>query len=188
MKGYFSSFCILISICLFNSCDYIHNRQIVRQFQNMVMDFSGDYLNMTTDSVFYDDPLSGLGPVTLVSYLDEKLCTPCLANYLSQALKFTYIINSDSLKYVCIAYPREQSSLREAVKDLDPKEITVYYDVNNVFFKNNSLDLLRKEVPKTFLIDRTGKILLIGDPMTSKSFFELYKNNIPKIIDKLETN
>ena len=34
------------------------------------------------------------------------------------------------------------------------------------------------DVPKSFLVDRYGKIILVGDPITSEPLYKLYRKNI----------
>ena len=176
---------ILISISLTSSCKRVHNYFLLKQFYNKQMNFSGDYWRVTGDTAVQGNPIQALGPINLISYLDEHLCAPCLSNYLNAGLRYTYAFESDSLKYICIAYPREMSDLQEAINGLSEKEVTIFYDVNNVFFENNKLDRLMPDVPKSFLVDRYGKIILVGDPITSEPLYKLYRKNIRMQLEEM---
>ena len=168
------------------SCNRIHNYMVLKKFYDKQMDFSGEYWKVTSDTAITSDPSMALGPVNLISFLDEHLCTPCLSNYLNAALRYTYSFDSDSLKYICIAYPRELSDLRESINGLSSKEITIFYDVNNTFFEKNHLIYLKQNAPKSFLVDRNGKIILVGDPITSEPLYKLYKQSIRNLLDELK--
>lgn len=52
----------------------------------------------------------------------------------------------------------------------------IIYDPKNHYVKKNKIP--DNKLLNTFLIDRTGKIILIGNPIVSDKIFELYKSKL----------
>ena len=103
--------------------------------------------------------------------------------YLNVSLSFVNSFHSDSVKYICVAYPRPISELHEAIKDFDDDQIQVYYDKDNLFYKKNSLKLLNDNAPRSFLVNGKGVVLYVGDPVTAKPVADLYKLRIMQMLN-----
>ena len=176
--------CNIIVLCIcFNSCSNYKVRKAIRHFQGKELIMDGCRYQIKAGILEDYETEISFAPITLVSYIDEKLCTHCLTNYLNVSLSFINSFQSDSVKYICVAYPRPIPELHEAIKDFDDDQIQVYYDKDNLFYKKNSLKLLNDNAPRSFLVTGKGVVLYVGDPVTAKPVADLYKLRIMQMLN-----
>ncbi len=179
----FTIFCILLfttSGCSY--CKKIRLRMMIRHEYGRVLDFSWSGSQIMSDTILTGFEIKK--PITIVSHIDAKLCPECFANYLRGAEKYVSLFNSDSIQYVCIAYPRPIDELQYALSlsETDPSKVMVVYDSNNLYLKNNSLTKLSSGY-NAFLIDKDHKIILLGDPIRIQSMYDLCKSHIQSMLD-----
>lgn len=105
--------------------------------------------------------------VYLIKWLEASECTPCMASniannealYLDQNknVEFVYIINS------------HQHEVEEIYRGLCSKRVkgTVYLDTCNAFFKANP-HIPESELYHTFVINKQGKVLMVGNPFKNQ--------------------
>lgn len=183
-----SSCCYLLQVSIvflsviLNSCNYfkdIKTSWIIRHEYGKEINFSWPGYEVLTDTVY--DYYEIKAPLTIVTYINEELCEECLSSYLKTAEKFINLFHSDSIEFVCIAYPRAIEKLKYALSlaGTDSLKVRMIYDSDNLYLSSNSITQLSSGY-NAFLIDENHKVILMGDPIRSESVYELYKTTIQK--------
>lgn len=170
-----------------SSCSHYKNHQVrmmVKHEYGKVLDFSWPGSKIMPDTILQGFELNK--PITIVSYIDDKLCPECFANYLRAAEKYVKQFNSDNVQYVCIAYPRPVDKLQYAITlaEIDPSKIMVVYDTEDRYQTYNSI----AKIPSgynVFLIDKKHRIVLMGDPIRSQSMYDLCESQIRTMLNEL---
>lgn len=103
---------------------------------------------------------------TYVCYADSVTCSSCLATYLSVWQVFDeYLSELSNSCHLCLVVPGGISTLGTVHRVLfyTQYQPILYVDTAGVFLEKNPLvDSLR--VLHSFLMDKDGKVLLVGDP------------------------
>lgn len=157
---------------------------MIKHEYGKVLDFSWPGSQIMPDTILQGFELNK--PIIIVSYIDDKLCPECFANYLRAAEKYVNQFNSDNVQFVCIAYPRPIDRLQYAITlaEIDSSKIMVVYDLENHYQTYNSITKIPNGY-NVFLIDHTHKIVLLGDPIRSQSMYDLCKTQIRTMLDGL---
>lgn len=105
-------------------------------------------------------------PYVYVCYADSVTCSSCLATHLSvwQAFDEQLAELSDSC-HLCLVIPGDSSTVETVNHVLFYTQYhpTLYVDTAGLFLQSNPLvDSLR--LLRTFLMDKDGHVLLVGDP------------------------
>lgn len=172
-------------LLLVSSCDYcntLKKRSMVKHEYGKVLDFSWTGLQILEDTLLPCFEINK--PITIVSHIDDKLCPECFANYLRAAEKYVNQFHTDSIQYVCIAYPRPVDRLQYALSlaEIDSSKVMVVYDLENKYLTRNSIAKLSSGY-NAFLIDEKHKIILLGDPIRSQSMYDLCKKQIQELLE-----
>ncbi len=168
-----------------SSCSHYKNHQVrmmVKHEYGKVLDFSWAGYQILEDTLLPCFEINK--PITIVSHIDDKLCPECFANYLRAAEKYVNQFHTDSIQYVCIAYPRPVDRLQYALSlaEIDSSKVMVVYDLENKYLTRNSIAKLSSGY-NAFLIDEKQKIILLGDPIRSQSMYDLCKKQIEELLE-----
>jgi len=77
------------------------------------------------------------------------------------------------VELVPVCYPDEEFLIRQTLADLGVA-FPVWYDEDNTFLKNNRM-LKVKARYRTFLLDSSGRIVVLGEPFGRESLHKLYR-------------
>ena len=182
------NYSMLICALLFvNSCSFYEKGKlrftIMREYGKK-LDFSWQGYQVLSDTLIPDYKISK--PITIISYIDGDLCPECFSNYLNAAQMYVEQFKSDSIQFVCVAYPRPIDELQYALTlyELNPSDVMVVYDSNNDYLKKNSITKLSSGY-NAFLIDKNHKIVLLGDPIRNQAMYDLCKSQIESMLCEL---
>ena len=178
---------ILIGVLafLFVGCNYIENnkyKRLVKREYGRILDLSWPGYLVLSDTIISNYQLSK--PITIVSCIDDRLCTDCFAKYLHVAEQFVNKFQSEEVQYVCITHSKPVEEIQESLvlADLDSTKVMVVYDYNDLYLKRNRIEKVQSGI-NVFLIDKDHRILLVGDPIRSRTIYELYKTQIETILN-----
>lgn len=174
-------FFLVLSFCGCEQINRFKDIHTVRRMNGKVLDLSGLGDQVLKDTTYKEYSINK--KLTIVSYIDNKLCPECFAKYLMVAEKFIDQFYSDEIQYVCIAYPRPLSDLQHALslRDVDSSKVMVIYDVNNVFRKNNNIERTKIALC-SFLIGSDHKIITTGDPIRNVRMYNYCKEIIESVL------
>lgn len=174
-------------ILLMSGCKFIRKEKLlftVRHEYGRVLDFSWSGKQVLADTVITHFDIQK--PITIVSYIDSKLCPECFSKYLKGAEKYVNQFHSDSVQYVCVAYPRPIEDLQYALtlSETDPNKVMIVYDCDDRYLTVNSIKKLSDGF-NVFLIDKKHKVRLLGDPIRSESMYDLCKETVVSMLNEL---
>ena len=114
----------------------------------------------------------------IVTYADSSGCTDCRMNFYGWKLKMDEAKAwNKPVDFVFILQPKDESALISLLKFND-FSLAVFYDKNTDFIRQNQLSL--DPLYQTFLINSENKIVLVGNPVSNKILWNLYKETIEK--------
>ena len=172
---------LALSVCSCEKMDRIKDIYTIRRMNGKVLDLSGLGDQILKDTTYKAYTINK--KLTIVSYIDNKLCPECFAKYLKVAESFINLFDSEEIQYVCIAYPRPLPDLQRAVSlsDVDSSKVMVIYDVNNVFRKNNNIKRTKLKLC-SFMIGSDRKIITTGDPIRNVRMYNYCKEIIESVL------
>ena len=172
---------LALSVCSCEKMDRIKDIYTIRRMNGKVLDLSGLGDQILKDTTYKAYTINK--KLTIVSYIDNKLCPECFAKYLKVAETFINLFDSEEIQYVCIAYPRPLHDLQRAVSlsDVDSSKVMVIYDVNNVFRKNNNIKRTKLKLC-SFMIGSDHKIITTGDPIRNVKMYNYCKEIIESVL------
>lgn len=140
--------------------------------ENEVRLFAGQTISIEKDSLFNPyyshNNIHSSTPYTYVIYSDADNCSECTINHIDDwsDLDMEKYVQKGLLSYMFILAP-EKSQLSRIKKLLEKKELNgyaIYVDTCGYFERSNDL-LPSNHLLHTFMIDRTNKVVLIGNPI-----------------------
>ena len=119
-------------------------------------------------------------PIKIITYMDSSSCTQCALQILVEWNRMLKEVVSDSVGFVTVVYPVDETGLRLALGMLQ-LENSLLYDASNRFLKDNKLiRVLARN--RTFLLDKNNRVILVGEPFHKPQLWELYKSSIRTLI------
>ena len=117
--------------------------------------------------------------LVLLSYIEEKDCSSCEVSRLSRMEK-AYIDEYPNMEFVYVVSVKREESVFMYRKLCDARvEGTVYLDTCNAFLSANP-QFPSSPLLHTFVMDRHGKVLLVGNPFSG----EKMKSMFNKIVEE----
>ncbi len=147
-------------------------RSEVRRMVGKKLDLNFDVTEISRDTICYHAQLPD-NCVRVVSFLSKTDCSKCMLN-------LTPIMNGivDSMSKIeetsllILTNSDDTLFLQKTLKELQLCN-SIYSDVNDEYLNRNKLNnLLARN--RTFLIDKHGKILVVGEPCFNVKIKELY--------------
>lgn len=119
-------------------------------------------------------------PFRLVAYTDSNRCTSCVLNGLSEWNALLNLERERKVRLVFILHPRKEE-LEKAIHSYyhSGLEHPVWIDTCGIFLNDNP-HIPDGSMFHTFLLDKDGNIVLVGNPLTN--------NRIREIFDSLTTD
>lgn len=169
--------CVLVSFCGCKYFDNIRTKIRIKYEFGKTIDFSWPGYEVLSDTLLNGFEISK--PLTIVTHINQQLCSSCFGGYLKAAEQYVNFFKSDSIQMVCIAYPRSVDEIQDALSfaGVSPEKVRVVYDIEDLYLSSNSIDYLESG-DNAFLLDRNHRILLIGDPVRFHSINEVYTSTI----------
>jgi hypothetical protein len=135
-----------------------------------------DLYNIDQDTDNYKQSVFS-SEIKIVSYINGN-CDICISdlkkwqdyideNYPYKELTIIFYVHADdphTFKYINNTYIHSK--------------FPMFLDSNNYFFRNNKLS--EDKILQTFLLDKEGNVILVGNPLFSEELKVLYKNEILK--------
>lgn len=175
---------LFLSICLIvvlNSCtEAAKNRRMVKRLYGKELIFPCDFITVTKDTVL-NRPFKNNSETTIVTYLDSVICSKCAINVIIQNNGLFSSYDSTQFKLLIIIGNKDQDKAKKYLSELNYQS-EVYID-NGDFFMKNNLSTIHPQY-RTFLLDKSNKIQLIGDPFLRYSLYKLYDTTIKELLDK----
>lgn len=114
---------------------------------------------------------------TVLRYIDSTGCTPCklyLAEYESCVKRLSQE-SGKGVDFLCVVQPKEVGKLIRTLKSHDIR-VPVILDDKNLISSCNKFE--RDDFYRTMLLDKDGRVLVIGNLMFNRRVRELYKQVI----------
>jgi hypothetical protein len=112
----------------------------------------------------------------IITYADSSGCTDCRLNFYGWKLKMDEAKTwNKPVDFIFILQPKDESELASLLK-FNEWGIAVFYDKNTDFIRQNALS--SDPLYQTFLINSENKIILVGNPVSNTTLWNLYKETI----------
>jgi hypothetical protein len=116
----------------------------------------------------------------IVTYLDQQSCTECALQILSHWQELLAEIPPQiSVGFVPVVYPNDTAELKRALQTLQIDR-PLLYDKENEFLGTNKLEKILAR-NRSFLLDESDRIVVIGEPLISAELWQVYKNTLEKL-------
>ena len=177
----------MVFMCLINiSCGNEKTNEMVKDiktFMSKQIDIPKRLMDKRICSMFRDS--TSVRSVYLIKWFDASECTPCMASTIAnhealyldknKNVEFVYIINS------------HQHEVEDIYRGLCSKRVkgTVYLDTCNAFFKANP-HIPESELYHTFVVNKQGKVLMVGNPFKNKQMKTLLDKVIANEQEKVK--
>lgn len=169
MKKSYNIFAFLLFIYSLLSCN--HEKEIAEEIKT----FYNSYITVPMDSMISLSANGGVSTYhhseyTYIMYIDSTMCSDCAVKHLSDwsILDVSNRPGSEKLKYLFIIAPKhnQYKHIFELIKsDIHFSEFT-FIDTMGVFERANP-NLPKNKLLHTFMINKEGKVRLIGNPITN---------------------
>lgn len=114
----------------------------------------------------------------IVSFIPIKSCTKCMLKIIPVMDSIRFQMNKTESTKLIIITDQTDDELKKVLSELNITS-SVYFDVNNEYLgKNKMTNILDRN--KTVLVDKQGKIILVGEPFYNNRMRELYLNAVLK--------
>ena len=167
---------MLLNFLLLSSCN-----QFNRKMKNDMEQFHCSVINIPIEQMsrfegcVTDSLVNYSGEYRLIVFADSTECSPCAIKYLYswEPIIDTLMENSCYRETIFIfAPPKADCSIVEAELKQKKFKFPTYLDKCNSFAKAN------KNIPSnrnmhTFLVDQSGKVVLVGNPLTNGNIRQL---------------
>lgn len=125
------------------------------------------------------------GDARLVVYVDSLDCSPCRLGHMydyEEIIEYHDEIGAEFVPVFIFSPPR--AKVKEVMLSLKMTDFNypVFIDTNHIFGSSNT------HIPEdkrfhTFLLDKNGQVILVGDPVNNPSLWKLYKQTISQLIE-----
>lgn len=169
--------CILISILLsISSCSNVNNNEDMIRFMNSKVYIPTEYLDVRSCSSF-SDSITSNDEMRIVVLFSESECTKCKMKELSLIVQKT-IENYNQITIIYIV-PCQKNIMDNVYALFDDFKIkgTIYLDTCNAFLSANP-QIPDNELFHTFVINKEGKVLMVGNPFQNEKMEALFKKVI----------
>jgi hypothetical protein len=176
-------YCTLLSIILLTSCDEYKLQKQLERFTAEEIVVSGKMRQTVAgrDSVML---VSASEDIRLIVWVDSLTCSMCRVNKMLEYSQIVDFHKEMKGKFVPLfVFSPSQNKIREVLQSLETTQFAypVFVDERQEFPAANP------HIPAdnrfhTFLIDKNGKVVLVGDPVNNPQLWELYKTTITTLI------
>jgi hypothetical protein len=113
----------------------------------------------------------------ILLYIDSLGCTSCKLRLFEwkQLISEVDSIGTDKLSFLFLFHPKDKKELQVLFKR-DRFDYPVFIDADNTVNKLNHFP--EQSTYQCFLLDRSNKVLLIGNPVLNPKIWELYKQTV----------
>ena len=166
----------LVFLFLFACCSHRLDDDVERMY-SMKVDIPYGKMDKRRCSIYAKN--RGESTLVLLSYIEEKDCSSCEVSRLTRMEK-SYIDAYPDVEFVYIIGVKGEESEYMYRKLCDARvEGTVYLDTCNAFLSANP-QFPSSPLLHTFVMDRHGKVLLVGNPFSG----EKMKSMFGKIVEE----
>lgn len=168
---------ILLSILSASACSKKNRLQVEAE------NFIGSQIVLPKDSMLQlttsKDTVSA--EYTYIVYVDSIVCSDCaVANISGWAdMDLMKLVNLHKLTYAFVFSP-QRGSVKRIIERLHDNAFFsqyVYVDTAGIFIKKNP-NIPQSKLMHTFLIDNTGKVILVGSPIRNEKLKKLVLKRI----------
>jgi hypothetical protein len=176
--------CLLLAVALFGSCQERKTKKEVEKLLSSEIVISEEIRQVLfgRDTVMVD---TGGSPARLVIYTDSLSCSSCRLKYMyeyNDILGLHEEVGNDFMP-IFVFSPRvgQSSEIRNTL-------LLYRFDYPILLDDGGLFPVANPHIPAdnrfhTFLIDKNGKVVLVGDPVNNPALWELYKSTITTLIE-----
>jgi hypothetical protein len=176
--------CVLLAVALFGSCQERKTKQDVEKLLSGAIEvpaeirqvlFGRDTLAMDVDGSL----------ARLVIYTDSLSCSSCRLKYMfeyNDILGLHEEVGNDFMPMFVFSPPNGMSAEICNTLLLYRFDYPILLDDGGLFPAANP-HIPADKMFHTFLIDKNGKVVLVGDPVNNPALWELYKTTITTLIE-----
>ncbi len=184
MRINFLLFLTIPTVLLLPSCKEIRLNREVKAFYSTRIELPKmEQMVMGTDSVVVDlDTI----PVLAVIYKDAKSCVPCLLEHMSEYQDLIDCRDKVGTGfYPVFLFSPSRNRLQTVRYTLCRTRFRFPFFID----KNNDFPKLNKAIPKdrnlhVFLLDKSRRVVLVGDPRHNPRLMGLYRETIDSLVAK----
>ena len=165
-----------VSILLCASCERLTLRRGLSAMYSHSISFQDSVIRIYDKNVT-KETLSKRSIPTFIVYIDSAECQSCR---ISELMKYSDLYNDDKGKVnVVVLFSPSKGNLDhlQSVLSRYNYPFPVYIDPNNTFLKTNPF-IPEDRRFRSFMIDREGNVIFVGDPTTSPKLRYLYNRII----------
>jgi hypothetical protein len=182
MKKLISILFILL-ICIITSCHKPNYRLSVHELLNTKVVFPSNMINLN-DSFNKPSVLNNNHKPLMLCWFDSSACTSCFINslYLWNDIVESSLSDTSKFDFIFIfSMPLYKiEDFRVHYNERGNKGIS-FIDVNQEFSELNPILNKHRSIIKTYLLDKSNTIKLVGNPIRNDTLWNMYN----KIIDEL---
>lgn len=172
-------------ICLF-TCPFItsctnqsQQARIKKEIKKMMgskIDLKFEANEISADTIIYQSVIPE-DCYRIVSFIPKIECSKCMLRIIPVMDSIAAIMNkSECTKLVIITDHNDYDVLQKTLGELNVSH-SIYVDVNNEFLEKNEMTNIMAR-NKTVLVDKKGKIVLVGEPFHNSKMIDLYLNAV----------
>lgn len=171
MKCLVSAMVLILTIC---ACNTDNNRVLLESF-------IGSKVSLCTDSMLFlneDNYQKRSFKYTYVIYIDSIDCSECAIKSMvwwANDIEMSKAIESEKIGYAFIFSPRKiiKNQIISKIKEECIFPQYTYIDTSEVIMRNNP-NIPTNRTFHTFVIDETGKIVLVGEPIRNDKIKKMF--------------
>lgn len=169
-----------VLLLLISSCVNHSNTQI-KSIEEIMEEWHGKEIKLPdcffrfSDDVMTSVRVSDSDNFRLISLISAD-CPGCIEDIFTLYQFYSEIKQYDNAEVIIILFARDYEYLLSHYGNQLPQDLNIYIDPDYKFFDYNNYP--KKELFRTFLINRRNEIVLLGDPIYNNALQELYFNKI----------
>lgn len=136
------------------------------------IDFNFEMNEISTDTIIFQAVIPE-DCYRIVSFIPKIECSKCMLKIIPVMDTIAALMNkSECTKLVIITDYNDNDELQKTLGELNVSH-SIYVDINNKFLEKNEMTNVMAR-NKTILVDKNGKIVLVGEPFHNTKMKDLY--------------
>lgn len=144
----------------------------IRKMMGSKIDFNFEMNEISTDTIIFQAVIPE-DCYRIVSFIPKIECSKCMLKIIPVMDTIAALMNkSECTKLVIITDYNDNDELQKTLGELNVSH-SIYVDINNKFLEKNEMTNVMAR-NKTILVDKNGKIVLVGEPFHNTKMKDLY--------------
>lgn len=110
----------------------------------------------------------------IVTYMDDFPCTECGINAMRDCSNYVKSMDAN-VTYIIVVHTDDENNFKNIFRT-SMMDVPIVFYSTKIFGEKNNLNVLARN--KTFLLDSSNRIVLVGEPWMNKKMTSLYQRAI----------